>query len=57
LWPFEESNDDGQALSASLRQALTQLGWPDLRIDSRWGGGNVERTRAMRRNWWVCRPR
>jgi putative ABC transport system substrate-binding protein len=39
---------DAQAFSAAFLQALQQLGWTDgrnVRIDSRWGGGDPERIR------------
>lgn len=31
---------------AALRQGLQDRGWSNIQIDSRWGGGNIERTRA-----------
>jgi putative ABC transport system substrate-binding protein len=49
LMDTEESNSDGQARIAAFRQGLQQLGWTqgrNIRIDLRWGGGDVERTRA-----------
>jgi putative tryptophan/tyrosine transport system substrate-binding protein len=49
LMDTEETNTDGQARIAAFRQGLQQLGWTEdrnIRIDLRWGGGNVERTRA-----------
>jgi putative ABC transport system substrate-binding protein len=46
LWPFNEADVDGQAAMAALREGLGELGWAAARIESRWGGGNVERTRA-----------
>jgi putative ABC transport system substrate-binding protein len=42
-------NVEGQANVAALRQGLQDLGWAEghnMRIDTRWGGGDVERTRA-----------
>jgi putative tryptophan/tyrosine transport system substrate-binding protein len=39
---------DGQARLAAFRQALQELGWSDgrnMRIDSRWGGNDVDRER------------
>jgi putative ABC transport system substrate-binding protein len=47
LWPFNEGDPDGQAVMSSLRDGLRELGWRDIRIESRWGGGNVERTQAF----------
>ena len=46
LWPFHETDIDGQAAIAALREGLRELGWTDVRIESRWGGGDVERTRG-----------
>jgi len=46
LWPFNEADPDGQAVSAALRDGLRELGWANIQIESRWGGGNIERTRA-----------
>jgi len=45
LWPFNETDADGQAALGALRSGLRELGWNDIVIESRWGGGNVERTR------------
>jgi putative tryptophan/tyrosine transport system substrate-binding protein len=47
LWPFEEKDSDGQAVFAAFREGLRDLGWADVRIESRWSGGNIERTRAF----------
>jgi putative tryptophan/tyrosine transport system substrate-binding protein len=44
LWPFNETDVDGQAVMTAFREGLRGLGWPDIKIESRWGGGNVERT-------------
>lgn len=46
LWPFSETDAEGQAQLAAFQQGLREFGWTDLRIESRWGGGDVERTRA-----------
>jgi putative tryptophan/tyrosine transport system substrate-binding protein len=46
LWPFNETDPDGQAGFAALRAGLRELGWGDIAIENRWGGGSVERTRA-----------
>jgi putative ABC transport system substrate-binding protein len=49
LMDTEETNTDGQAHIAAFRQGLQQLGWTEdrnIRIDLRWGGGDVERTRV-----------
>ena len=50
LMDTDESNVEGQARFAAFRQGLQQLGWTEgrnIRIDLRWGGGNVERTRGF----------
>src|SRR5437868_445061 len=50
LMDTDDNNSDGQARVAALRQALQQLGWTEsrnIRIDLRWGGGDVERTRGF----------
>jgi putative tryptophan/tyrosine transport system substrate-binding protein len=50
LMDTDEGNSDGQTRVAALRQALQQLGWTEgrnIRIDLRWGGGDVERTRGF----------
>ena len=39
LWPFTEGDVEGQALFAVFRQGLRELGWANVQIDSRWGGG------------------
>jgi putative ABC transport system substrate-binding protein len=46
LWPFNETDSDGQAQISALRDGLRDLGWADIRIESRWGGGDIERTKA-----------
>ncbi len=49
LMDTEGTNTDGQARIAAFRQGLQQLGWTEdrnIRIDLRWGGGDVERIRA-----------
>jgi putative ABC transport system substrate-binding protein len=48
LMGFAEDNADAQALLAAFLQSLQQLGWTDgrnVRIDTRWGGGDAERHR------------
>jgi putative tryptophan/tyrosine transport system substrate-binding protein len=46
LWPFTEANAEGQLQLVALRQGLRELGWGDVHLESRWGGGDIERTRA-----------
>jgi putative tryptophan/tyrosine transport system substrate-binding protein len=47
LWPFDQRDSDGQAALTAFREGLRDLGWADIRIESRWSGGNIERTRAF----------
>jgi putative tryptophan/tyrosine transport system substrate-binding protein len=47
LWPFGEQDSDGQAVLTAFRQGLRDFGWADIRIESRWSGGNIERARAF----------
>jgi putative ABC transport system substrate-binding protein len=46
LWPFAEANAEGQLQSVAFRQGLREFGWGDVQVENRWGGGDVERTRA-----------
>ena len=47
LWPFNEQDSDAQAVLTAFREGLRDLGWADIRIESRWSGGDIERTRAF----------
>jgi len=50
LMDTDDSNSDGQTRVAALKQTLQQLGWIEgrnMRLDLRWGGGDVERTRGF----------
>jgi putative ABC transport system substrate-binding protein len=47
LWPFGEQDSDGQGVLTAFREGLRDLGWADIPIESRWSGGNIERTRAF----------
>jgi putative tryptophan/tyrosine transport system substrate-binding protein len=49
LMPFTADDAEGKAIVAALRRGLHELGWTDgrnIRVEYRWGGRNVERTRA-----------
>ncbi len=46
LWPFAEGSTEAQLQFAAFRQGLRELGWGDVQIESRWGGGDVERIRS-----------
>ena len=44
LWPFNENDPDGQDLMTTFRDGLRGLGWTNIKIEPRWGGGNITRT-------------
>ena len=49
LTPFTAEDAEGKAVVSALRQGLQDLGWTEgrnIRVEYRWGGGNVERTRV-----------
>jgi ABC-type uncharacterized transport system substrate-binding protein len=49
LLSTSETDPEGQARAAALRQGLQELGWTEggnIRIDYRWGGGDPQRVRA-----------
>jgi putative ABC transport system substrate-binding protein len=49
LFGIAESDSEGQARVAAIRNGLQKLGWiqgRNIRIDYRWGGGDVGRLRA-----------
>jgi putative ABC transport system substrate-binding protein len=50
LMNLSESDVEAQRLITAFREGLTQLGWVDgrnLRMDYRWAGGDIGRTRAF----------
>jgi putative ABC transport system substrate-binding protein len=50
LLPYIEGDPEAQAQVGAFRQALQQLGWTDgrnVRIDMRWGGGEVAGIRSV----------
>ena len=49
LTPFTGDDAEGKAMASALQQGLDALGWAEgrnIRVEYRWGGGNVERTRT-----------
>ena len=49
LMPFATDSAEAKGIVAALRQGLRELGWTEgrnIRVEYRWGGGDVERTRA-----------
>lgn len=47
LWPFVDGGAEGRSLAHTFRSALRDHGRTTLQIDDRWGGADVERTRAL----------
>ena len=50
LMPWEENGPEGKRRHSAFIQALADLGWTDgrnVRIDLRWAGGDINRTRAL----------
>jgi putative ABC transport system substrate-binding protein len=56
LWPFNETDADGQAALTALRDGLRGLGWGEAIIESRWGGGDTERTATYARELVALSP-
>jgi len=50
LMPGDENDPDGKRRYSAFTQALADLGWTDgrnVRMDLRWGGGDINRIRAL----------
>ena len=50
LMPYDENDPLGNRRVSAFTQALADLGWTDgrnLRLDLRWGGGDINRIRAL----------
>ena len=43
----DENDPVAKARISGFTQALADLGWTNVRIDPRWGGGDINRTRAL----------
>jgi putative ABC transport system substrate-binding protein len=56
LWPFNETEADGQGALTSLRDGLRELGWGEAIIESRWSGGNPERAATYARELVALSP-
>jgi putative ABC transport system substrate-binding protein len=49
LMPFTAEDAEAKSIVAALQQGLQELGWTEgrnIRVEYRWGGRNVERTRT-----------
>ena len=57
LWPFVDGGAEGHTLSTVFRTALRDHGRASLRIDDRWGGADVARTRALAAEIVQANPR
>jgi putative tryptophan/tyrosine transport system substrate-binding protein len=47
LWPFADDDPEGRALSAAFHAGLAEHGRGDLQVKDRWGGADLDRTRAL----------
>src|SRR5262245_401882 len=50
LFPFAADDAEGRAALEAFRLRLQEHGWSEqrnMRIEDRWGGGNLDRTRAL----------
>jgi putative ABC transport system substrate-binding protein len=50
IMPADENDPEGKRRYSAFSQALADLGWTDghnVRIDLRWGGGDINRIRAL----------
>ena len=48
--PFEENDPVAKTVVSAFAQALADLGWTDgrnMRMELRWGGGDINRIRAL----------
>jgi putative ABC transport system substrate-binding protein len=59
LMPFDENDPEGKRRLSAFIQALAGLGWTDgrnVRMDVRWGGGDINRLRALARELVGSQP-
>ena len=59
LIQYGENDPEGKLRLSALTQALADLGWTDgrnVRMDVRWPGGNINRSRAFAHSWLACNP-
>src|SRR5215831_1303893 len=50
LMPFDENDPEGKVRYSAFTQAVAELGWTDgrnMRMDLRWGGGDINRIRVL----------
>jgi putative ABC transport system substrate-binding protein len=59
LMGFDESDPEARSWLSGFVQRLAELGWTDgrnVRMEFRWGAGNLDRMRTSRKNWSICNP-
>ena len=59
LMPFDENDPEGKRRYSAFTQALAGLGWTDgrnVRMDLRWGGGDINRIRGLAQELVGLRP-
>ena len=59
LMAWDENDPDGKRRYSAFTQALAGLGWADgrnVRMDLRWGGGDINRIRALARELAGLQP-
>jgi putative ABC transport system substrate-binding protein len=59
LIAFDENDPEGKPRISAFTQALADLGWSDgrnVRIDLRWGRGDINRIRALAQELVGCNP-
>ena len=57
LIQYDENEPLAKARVSAFTQALAGLGWTDgrnVRMDLRWGGGDINRCERSRRSWSAC---
>jgi putative ABC transport system substrate-binding protein len=58
LMALEENDPDGKAQLSGFTEGLSELGWNDsnLRIEVRWGGGDVNQIRTFAKELVATQP-
>jgi putative ABC transport system substrate-binding protein len=59
LTPYAESDPEAQAWFKSFVQGMRAVGWTDgsnIRIDARWGGGEVDRIQGLAKELVELQP-
>jgi putative ABC transport system substrate-binding protein len=59
LMPYDETDSQGNRDYSAFTQALADLGWTEVRnvrMEHRWAGGDIDRTRALAQELVGLRP-